>query len=229
MSTHDKRKAYFLSRMTSVPESERDALAERAIHNMDRIYTLLRSTGFDGIEALISGLHKSNYSTVNCCRHHHYPTGLMEHALGVYDTMVSFIPELEKRGIAVDPREVILVGLLHDVCDATQHAWKSIYPSRHGLRSRKIVEMYFPKASEEVLLTIEKHMGGKKSAHFLEHFGERCQRHPLRGLILLSDCMDASTHPYNTITAQPYSQSCINRARRLLAMLDKEPKLASKF
>lgn len=158
---------------------------DRVIENQDRYYALLRSTGQKGIEDLISAIDNSRFSTGHSHSHHHYPTGLLEHSLGVYDQMI-----LRSKGSGQDQKDIILVGLLHDICMAHNAAWASI-PGGHGSKSANIVKKYLPNVSNEVVLAINLH---RHSPH-----GDDVQNHPLWALVRKSDIADSATSPGNTL------------------------------
>jgi hypothetical protein len=149
-------KNYFLRKMSRVRAEIREQLAERAVSNLERYYSLLRSTGEPGIEDMIAAIHASTYSVSMSDRHHHYPSGTMEHSLGVYDLMSPAAEELRKTGVEIKESDVILLCLLHDVCQGKCPEWKQ-YP-RHGRRSRAIVARYLPEVSEQLLEAIDGHM-----------------------------------------------------------------------
>ena len=149
-------KNYFLRKMSRVRAEIREQLAERAVSNLERYYSLLRSTGEKGIEDLIAAIHASDFSVSKSARHHHYPSGTMEHCLGVYDLMSPAADELRKTGVEIKESDVILLCLLHDVCQGKCPEWKQ-YP-RHGRRSRAIVARYLPEVSEQLLEAINGHM-----------------------------------------------------------------------
>ena len=156
MENREACKQFFLKRMSKIREEVREQLAERAVDNLTRYYSLLRSTGEPGMEDLIAAIHSSTFSTSNSVHHHHYPSGTMEHCLGVYKLMSEEAALLREQGNEIKESDVILVALLHDVCMGKCNEW-SKYP-RHGLRSRSIVERYLPGLSPDVLEAIEKHM-----------------------------------------------------------------------
>jgi hypothetical protein len=166
-------KNYFLRKMCRVRAEIREQLAERAVNNLERYYSLLRSTGEPGIEDLIAAIHASDFSVSKSARHHHYPSGTMEHCLGVYDLMSKRAEALRQEGIEVKESDVILVALLHDVAQGNCPEWRQY--SGHGRKSRAIVARYLPEVSEQVLEAINGHM----------HFPNPLN--PLWNLISLSD------------------------------------------
>lgn len=149
-------KNYFLRKMCRVRAEIREQLAERAVSNLERYYSLLRSTGEKGVEDLIAAIHASDFSVSKSARHHHYPSGTMEHCLGVYDLMSKGAEELRKNGVEIKESDVILVALLHDIAQGKCPEWNQ-YPG-HGRRSRAIVARYLPEVSDQVLEAINGHM-----------------------------------------------------------------------
>jgi hypothetical protein len=165
MENREACKQFFLRHMSKIREDIREQLAERAADNLIRYYSLLRSTGVPGMEDLIAAIHGSTFSISNSCHHHHYPSGTMEHCLGVYKRMSEAAVLLREKGNEIKESDVILVALLHDVCRGKRREW-SDYP-RHGLRSRLIVEKYLPEVSPDVLEAIEKHMHEPTNSNLL--------------------------------------------------------------
>ena len=169
---------HFLSKTYSGGRLE--SAIERAIKNEDRIYQLLLSTNEPGIVDLISAVHRSTFAKASCHSHHHYPTGTLEHSLGVYEEMCKKAEEL---GVNVNANDLILVGLLHDVCNARGiDEWKQF--GGHGKRSRAITELYLKNVSEDVLEAIEKHRHDPRK--------ENIHNKPLRLLVFLADHADAA-------------------------------------
>lgn len=158
----------------------------RVIENQDRFYSLLRSTNEPGIDRLISSIHNSSFFRAHSHSHHHYQSGLVEHSLGVYDQMVRI-----STGLNISDHDMILTGLLHDICMAHNynHEWPHVRGG-HGRLSRRIVEMYLPNLSQEVKIAIEKH---RHTPH-----GEDVGRHPLWALVRNADMADAATSPKGT-------------------------------
>lgn len=219
MNINNDRLNFFLRKMKHIPAEDRQAVAQRAIENQNRIYALLRSTGENGIEELIADIHASSFSATHPHRHHHYATGLMEHLIGTYEAMAEYSAIFEEKGIHTDPKEVILVGLLHDLCDAKLDKWDSIEHGRHAIRSAAIVQKYLPDVSEEVLGAIRGHMGIASKA-FFEDFSNQARLHPLRALVLLSDSQDAARFPKNNHFEQPIGIRGLALAALRAAQLD---------
>ena len=90
----------------------------------ERFVELLRSTGRQGIEEVISYLEKSGFfsSPASTAFHLNYEGGLMEHSMNVYDMaiamrgpIVAMKPEMEEK---MAKENIIIAALLHDVCKA---------------------------------------------------------------------------------------------------------------
>ena len=174
------QKEFFLSKMRRVRGDIREQLAERAASNIQKYYSLLRSTEEPGIEELITAIDESTFKTASSARHHNYISGTLEHCLGVYNRMKRNAMWLRKLGVKVNESEVILVGLLHDICNGRHPDWTA---SGHGERSKAIVKKYLPGVSTNVLEAIEKHM----------HSSSIFSSNPLCGLILGADMPDSGT------------------------------------
>lgn len=185
----DKRREYFTRKLSRSFSGEVLSRAiDRVLFNQDRFYALLRSTGEPGVENLIQSIRKSNFSTAHSHSHHHYPTGLIEHSLGVYDQMSA-----NAKGMGLKESDIILTALLHDISMARNEEWSIIPHGRweHGEFSMKISKKYLPGLSQDVLEAICKH---RHDAPDLE-----AKRNPLWHLVRESDKEDASTSPDGTL------------------------------
>lgn len=92
-----------------------------AENNIERFERLLRSTGRDGIESLISYIQKSDFYTAPASTRYHscHEGGLLEHSLNVYDRFVTkFQDKLWAEKVAVKEDSLIIIALLHDLCKA---------------------------------------------------------------------------------------------------------------
>ena len=174
------QKEFFLKKMCRVRSEIREQLAERAASNIKKYYSLLRSTSEEGIEDLIAAIEESTFKTAGSSRHHHYTSGTLEHCLGVYKKMSQKAIWLRKLGVTVKESDVILVGLLHDICNGRHPDWTA---PGHGRRSKAIVKKYLPNVSNNVLKAIEQHM----------HSSSALSSNPLCGLIIMSDMPDSAT------------------------------------
>lgn len=185
----DKRRAYFIRRLSRSFSGEvLEKAINRVLVNQDRFFALLRSTGEPGVDNLIQSILKSNFTTARSHSHHHYPTGLIEHSLGVYDQM-----SLRAKGRGLKESDIILTGLLHDISMARNVEWSQIPHRRgeHGRFSMKIAKTYLPGLSQEVMEAIckHRHTPGKSEA----------ARNPLWAIVRKSDIADASTSPDGTL------------------------------
>jgi HD superfamily phosphohydrolase YqeK len=160
-------KNFFLKRMSRVRKEIRDQLAERAVDNLTLYYSLLHSTKERGMSELVEAIHNSTYSTSKSHRHHHYPSGTMEHSLGVYKLMSEKAELLRQQGHKIKESDLILVALLHDVAQGKCAEWTQY--AGHGRRSRAIVERYLPDVSPEVLEAINGHMHLAFNSNVLWH------------------------------------------------------------
>lgn len=151
-----------------------EKVSARADENLGRYYFLLRSTGVEGMEELISAIHRSTFSLCHSHSHHHYTTGTLEHCLGVYDEMVRMA-----EGTEFSQRDIILTALLHDVGKGHSKAF-SAYKGHHPERSMKIVRHYLKHVPGEVLNAIRYHQ-------------HHHPNHPLQNLVCDADHKDAST------------------------------------
>lgn len=188
-AAEDKRREYFTRKLSHSFSGEVLSRAiDRVLFNQDRFYALLRSTGEPGIEDLIQSIRKSNFSTAHSHGHHHYPTGLIEHSLGVYDQMSA-----NAKGMGLKESDIILTALLHDISMARNEEWSIIPHKRrdHGKFSMKISQKYLPGLSQDVLEAICKHRHDAPEPD--------AKRNPLWDLVRQSDMADASTSPDRTL------------------------------
>lgn len=167
----------------------------------DDFVKLLRSTGRDGIEELISYLQEeTDFFTAPASTKYHgaFDGGLLKHSMNVLDC-------LDEAGY--DYKTVIIVALLHDICKANCYgketknvkengAWvqKEVYtyqdelPLGHGEKSLYIISKYI-KLTDEEAAAIRWHMGGFDSAF---RGGDRglniaFEKYPLAVLLHLAD------------------------------------------
>ena len=188
-SVVDKRREYFTRRLSRSFSGEvLEKAIDRVLVNQDRYFALLRSTGEPGIDNFIQQILKSNFTTAHSHSHHHYPTGLIEHSLGVYDQMSN-----RAKGMGLKESDIILTALLHDISMAKNEEWSRIPHNRgeHGRFSMKIAKKYLPGLSQYVLEAICKHRHYPSDSD--------AKRNPLWALVRKSDIADASTSPNGTL------------------------------
>lgn len=193
MDSRENIKAYFLKEMECIRPEIRTQLAERATDNLIEYYRLLRSTQIPGMEKFIAEIENSTFKTSRCDRHHAYQSGTLEHCIGVYRMISKKAEEYRKQGFLINENDLILVGLLHDICNGKHDDWQF---RRHGLRSRNIIELYLTGISNDVTEAIEKHMHG---GEFEISHRPRILREPkltdniLHYLMYWADTLDAGT------------------------------------
>lgn len=163
-----------IRRKGDVPSDLIEKVSAMADANLARYYGLLRSTDMEGMENLISAIHRSTFSICRSSSHHHYTTGTMEHCLGVYDEMM----KNNKDGRFCE-RDIILVALLHDVGKGRSREFSFEKGDHHPTRSMKIVRRYLKNVPSEVLYAIRYHQ-------------HHSHDHPLQDLVCKADHKDAS-------------------------------------
>lgn len=147
--------------------------------------SLLRSTGREGIENVISFLNNTDFYTApNSANYHsNYPGGLLDHSLLVYSTAIKYrqgilemLPELAEK---IPEESVIIAALLHDICKTcfyqqvtkfkknAQGEWiqylgyniKDQFPIGHGEKSVIMLQNFGLKLTPDEMLAIRYHMG----------------------------------------------------------------------
>lgn len=92
------------------------------------IENLLRATGRENVENLLTIMREHGYYRVGCHRHHKYQGGLAQHALEV-------LWQMKRHESALMPMDsIVVVALLHDLCNIRGFA----HIRRHGSRSVRI-------------------------------------------------------------------------------------------
>ena len=144
-------------------------LTKEEIHsNKEKILSLLKSTGREGVENVTEFLINNDFFDMpsSISRHHNWEGGLAQHCLGVYD-------RLNKTGENLPKDSRILTSFLHDICkvgkiykDETGE-WKEKKDEElpipgHGNRSVKLLEDLGLNISDEEKGAIRWHMGGWK-------------------------------------------------------------------
>lgn len=152
----------------------------------DEFISLLRSTGRDGVEDVITGLEEMGFFTAPASANHHLNTegGLLLHSLNtckaalmVYEGMKTLEPGLEKE---VHKDSVILASLLHDVCKSDIYSrsvkkkknalgqWEDCegykvsyknFPMGHGEKSVILLLCNGLEMADDEMLAIRWHMG----------------------------------------------------------------------
>lgn len=120
--------------------------SEQYNYNVEEFKRLLRSTKRKGIETVIQSLEREGFFDAHCYSHDRFKGGTLNHCLWVTKFGLETFNELLKESpfdFALRDYSVILVCLLHDVCDS--EGFKSV-PTRarngkrlHGFRSMRIL------------------------------------------------------------------------------------------
>lgn len=99
-------------------ETEKSSVADTS--NKGQIISILKRTGVDGIEDLISYLENSDFFIAPASTQYHgaYVGGLAQHCLNVLDALLSLYEFYKTTYDIADISEksMIIVALLHDVC-----------------------------------------------------------------------------------------------------------------
>jgi len=147
-----------------------------------QIEQMLLSTGDPILKTIAETLPSTTFYTAWCHTHHTYRGGLADHSLGVARLLMSN-PRLSAR---YSQTELMMAGLLHDICKAHMPAWNNIVPHRHGVRSVHILGDYFHlHLPDDVFEAIRNHMHTPRSS---------C-RNALWKAIVRADHADAATSP----------------------------------
>lgn len=138
--------------------------------NKKTFVNLLRSTGREGVENVISGLDSLGFFTAGASRDHHnnFEGGLLKHSLDVYGCAIKLVEERSQYSF-LDIDSIILVTLLHDVCKADiYHSVNgyiqpeySAFPIGHGEKSVIRLLLMGLQLTEEEMLAIRWHMGDR--------------------------------------------------------------------
>ena len=173
--------------------------------NETHFVNLLQFTERDGIEELIRYLQEeTDFFTAPASTNHHgaYEGGLLQHSMNVLDCLGN-----DSKYTGYDPKSIITVALLHDVCKANCYGketrnvkedgkWveKSVYtyrddlPLGHGEKSLYLISKFI-KLTDEEAAAIRWHMGGFDNAF---RGGDRglniaFEKYPLAVLLHLAD------------------------------------------
>lgn len=155
------------------------------MNNKEKFCHLLRSTGREGVETIISELEDSGFFEAPASANHHLNCigGLLQHSLNVCETALAIRSALEEKGqmyVHGVPRDsVIIASLLHDVCksDIYKEAlvnkksadgkWEKVpgyivdcdeLPVGHGEKSVIILLLWGLKLTRDEILAIRWHM-----------------------------------------------------------------------
>lgn len=174
--------------------------------NREEIIRLLRSTGREGIETVIEYLDANNYFTyaASKSRHDSFYGGLAYHSLMVYrEAMRIYEAEKDTTAKDVDPKSIIIITLLHDLCKLNRYPVlpgempKKVAYDRekgHGRISVVNIESIGFKLTDEEALAIRWHMSCyTKRADLID--GEKLKdgkkyaaEYPLVALTIGGDC-----------------------------------------
>lgn len=147
--------------------SQMNLTPEEIQSNRERIESLLKSTGREGMDAVLQYLDRHDFYTIpsSLKRHHNWEGGLAQHCLGVYD-------RLKATGGSLPQDSVIIAALLHDICKARKlykngkGDWRErsedqLHYKGHGWRSVKLLEKTCGlRLTPEERNAIRWHMGG---------------------------------------------------------------------
>ena len=162
-----------------------DICTMKNMNNKEKFCHLLRSTGREGVETIISELEDSGFFEAPASANHHLNCigGLLQHSLNVCETALAIRSALEEKGqmyVHGVPRDsVIIASLLHDVCksDIYKEAlvnkksadgkWEKVpgyivdcdeLPVGHGEKSVIILLLWGLKLTRDEILAIRWHM-----------------------------------------------------------------------
>ncbi len=162
-----------------------DICTMKNMNNKEKFCHLLRSTGREGVETIISELEDSGFFEAPASANHHLNCigGLLQHSLNVCETALAIRSALEERGqmyVHGVPRDsVIIASLLHDVCKSDIYKevlvnkksadgkWEKVpgyivdcdeLPVGHGEKSVIILLLWGLKLTRDEILAIRWHM-----------------------------------------------------------------------
>ena len=170
----------------------------------DEFISLLRSTGRDGVEDVITGLEEMGFFTAPASANHHLNTegGLLLHSLNtckaalmVYEGMKALEPGLEKE---VHKDSVILASLLHgqwEDCEGYKVSYKN-FPMGHGEKSVILLLCNGLEMADDEMLAIRWHMGAwginMNSFEDQRSYDTSRKLYPLVAIIQVADSLAAS-------------------------------------
>lgn len=146
----------------------------------EEFINLLKSTKREGIDQLINWLeNETDFFIAPASSKYHLckENGLLEHSLNVFRQLIE-----ETSGMGFDPRTIIIISLLHDLCKVNNYKidyknqknkdgiWEQvqyykaddIFPIGHGDKSIILAQKFIDLTDEEIL-AIRWHMGGFES------------------------------------------------------------------
>ena len=161
--------------------------------------SLLRSTGRDKIEDLVTHVTRMGYfEAPGSLKHHRFVGGLLSHSLETYYKAMDLRDEKIRKGVSPNqmPKEsVIIAALLHDLCKAdvlrynpeTHKAF--VCKSFKGHSQRSVRQIGY---SGFLLTTLEKeailwHMGGERICPDKQQRASYFASHPLSDIIRRAD------------------------------------------
>ena len=145
---------------------------EQRQHNKDEFIHIIKSTRRNDLDKIILDLEKEGFFDAQCHGHDKYPGGTLNHCLWVCKLALETWKDLvQKHPDKELPKEynVIIVSLLHDVCDSNGFKYVKKYEGGreiHGKRSKLILERYKRADGNAVLVegelnAIKRHMHAK--------------------------------------------------------------------
>lgn len=157
---------------------------------------LLRSTGRDNIESLISYIdHMGYFIAPGSMQHHRFEGGLVSHSLETFKKAMELREAKIAAGVDADlmpEASVIISALMHDLCKAdalrfaatTRSVFSVKKTSGHSSRSVRQIGYSGFRLTEDEKDAILWHMGGKK---FHEDKHDHFKTHPLADIIYHAD------------------------------------------
>lgn len=157
----------------------------------EHIISTLRATGRENIEMVIAYMTNKGFFTVSCRRHHHYPSGLADHAWQTYLIAQKEQEEylrLHPTEPVLDQNSIAICALLHDFCDCRgMH-----HLHGHGGRSAGMLNNLELQLTDDEYLAIRFHMSLRRhTTHPRYDDARHCH---LRNIIHNADGKSAGMH-----------------------------------
>ena len=174
---------------------------------------LLKNTGREGIDDLISFLEKTDFFEAPASTKYHgaYKGGLLEHSMKVYEILKEKVKNAE---LDVNEDTIIISSLLHDICKLNFYKvdyrnvknpkgeWEKVpyytiddtIPYGHGEKSVMMITEYIKLTSEEKY-AIRWHMGFTEPKELYGTIGQAYKKYPLALLLFEADL--EATYFYN--------------------------------